>query len=148
MRSAWNTLTNGRVNSIRDEPAPKKQWSLKEWINNFLREERQFYEDYDDDDILTPADTMPGGDDEIYDDLIDDGILESFIIIALAAALVWLIYYRQQRQLAHRRQEEVARAQQAGQPGLVPQQQPQDEGLFPPPGDPAFPEWVAGGIGH
>ena len=91
---------------------------------------------------------MPGGDDEIYDDLVDDGILESFIIITLAAALVWLIYYRQQRQLAHRRQEEVARAQQAGQPEPVPQEQQPDGGFFPQPGDPGFPGWVAGGIGH
>jgi SEL1 protein len=93
---------------------------------------------------------MPGEED-MYDDIIDDGILESFIIISLVAALLWLLYYRQQRQQqAHRRQEELARAQQAGQPAPVPQQQPQeaDRGLFPPPGDPAFPEWVAGGIGH
>jgi SEL1 protein len=91
---------------------------------------------------------MSEGDNEISNDLIDDGILESFIIITLAAALVWLIYYRQQRQLAHRRQEEVARAQQAGQPEpVLPQQQP-EVGLFPPPGDVAFPGWMAGGIGH
>jgi SEL1 protein len=89
---------------------------------------------------------MPGGDDDIYDEFVDDGIVESFIIITLIAALVWLLYYRQQRQVAHRRQEE-ARAQQAGQPAPVLQQQP-DQGLFPPPGDPAFPGWVAGGIGH
>jgi SEL1 protein len=91
---------------------------------------------------------MAGGDGEIYEDFVDDGIFESFIIIGLAAALVWLIYYRQQRQVAHRRQEEVARAQQAGQPDAVPQQLQQDGGLFPQPGDPAFPQWVAGGIGH
>lgn len=107
-----------------------------------------YYEDYDDDDIITQSDHIPGGDDEIYGDIIDDGILESFIIIGLAAALVWLIYYRQQRQLAHRRQEEAARAEQARQPEPVPQQQPLDRGLFPPPDDPAFQQWVVGGIGH
>jgi SEL1 protein len=127
---------------------PKKQWSLKEWINNFLREEQQSYSYDDDDNVLAPVDNMPGGEDEIYDDLIDEGILESFIIITLAAALVWLIYYRQQRQLAHRRQEEVARARQAGEPGPLPPQQQQDGGFFPAPGNPAFPDWVAGGIGH
>lgn len=93
------------------------------------------------------SDPVPGGEDEIFDEIIDDGILESFIIIVLAAALVWLVYYRQQRQLAHRRQEEVARAQQAGQPAPVPPQEP-DGGLFPQVDDPAFPQWVAGGIGH
>ena len=84
----------------------------------------------------------------MFDDIIDDGILESLIIIMLAATLVWLIYYRQQRQLAHRRREEIARAQQGGQPAPVPQQPEPDGGLFPPVGDPAFPQWVAGGIGH
>lgn len=94
------------------------------------------------------SEPIPGGEDEIHADIIDDGILESFIIIVLAAALIWLVYYRQQRQLAHRRQEEVARAQQAGQPAPVQQQQEPNEGLFPQVGDPAFPQWVAGGIGH
>jgi hypothetical protein len=44
---------------------------------------------------------MPGGDD--YYDEIDDGIVESLIIVGLAAALVFLVYYRQQRQVNHRR---------------------------------------------
>lgn len=120
---------------------------MREWIRNFIRDDRP-YEGYDDDDDdeLLPRDPMPGGDeDALYDDLIDDGIIETFIIISLAATLVWLIYYRQQRQLAHRQGEEAARAQQAGQQVPEPQQ---DRGLFPQPGDPAFPEWVAGGIGH
>jgi SEL1 protein len=88
---------------------------------------------------------MPGGDaDGMYDDLIDDGILESLIIITLAGALVFLIYYRQQRQLAaHGRNEPDGGNQQ------VPQgQEPQDRGLFPQPGDPEFGQWVAGGVGH
>jgi SEL1 protein len=96
---------------------------------------------------------MPGGDadaDGLYDDPLDDGILESLIIIGLAAALVFLIYYRQQQQLAHRRGEEAARAQQQGQQAAPAAQQPQpeDRGLFPQPGDPEFQQWVAGGIGH
>jgi SEL1 protein len=96
---------------------------------------------------------MPGGDadaDGLYDDPLDDGILESLIIIGLAAALVFLIYYRQQHQLAHRRGEEAARARQQGEQAAPEAQQPQpeDRGLFPQPGDPEFQQWVAGGIGH
>jgi SEL1 protein len=95
---------------------------------------------------------MPGGDvDGFYDDIIDDGILESLIIIGLAATLVFLIYYRNQHQQAHRRQEEANRAQQGNQPAAdVQAQQPQgqDQGLFPQPGDPALNDWVAGGVGH
>jgi len=94
---------------------------------------------------------MPGGDaDGLYEDLIDDGLLESFIIIGLAAALVFLIYYRQQRQLAHRRGEEAANnAPQGNQPvaDVQPAQQ-EDRGLFPQPGDPDYGQWVAGGFGH
>ena len=132
-------------------PVPKKQWSLSEWISNFLMDEHPYYGDNDyDENYLADNDPMPGGDaDALYDDIIDDGILESFIIIGLAAALVFLIYYRQQRQLAHRRGEDAARAQQDGQPagdGQQPHQQ--DRGMFPQPGDPEFGQWVAGGIGH
>lgn len=94
---------------------------------------------------------MPGGDsDGFYEDaIIDDGILESLVIIGLAAALVFLIYYRNQAQAAARREQE-ARARQGGQPvaAQVPEPQGQDRGLFPQPGDPEFGQWVAGGVGH
>lgn len=164
LRSAWNTLTNGRVNSIQDEPgkpilfyfyepplieylAPKKQWSVSEWISNFLRDDHIYYGDADyDDNYLPENDPMPGGDaDGLYDDIIDDGILESLAIVGLAAALVFLIYYRQQRQMANRRGEEGG-----AQDGHEAQQQPQgDQGnLFPQPGDPALAQWLAGGVGH
>lgn len=92
---------------------------------------------------------MRGGDaDGLYDDLIDDGILESLIILTLAGALVFLIYYRQQRQLgAHGRNGgNGAEQQENGQ--MAQGQQPQDGGLFPQPGDPDFGQWAAGGAGH
>ena len=100
---------------------------------------------------------MPGGDD--YYDEIDEGILDTLIIFGLAAALVFLIYYRQQRQVNHRRevvvQQQVVPGVAAGAPGApapggephVPGQQV-DGGFFPPPGDPNFNQWVAGGVGH
>ena len=95
---------------------------------------------------------MPGGDaDGFYDDSIDDGILESLIIIGLAAALIFLIYYRQQHQLAHRRGEAAARVAAAVQPPIDGQedQPPQnDRGVFPQPGDPELNDWAAGGVGH
>ena len=124
---------------------------MAEWVSNFLQDDHPYYGDADyDDNYLPENDPMPGGDaDGFYDDIIDDGILESFIIIGLAAALVFLIYYRQQHQQAHRRGEEAARVQQGEQPAPEGQQQPQeDRGLFPQPGDPDFGQWVAGGVGH
>lgn len=87
---------------------------------------------------------MPGGDaDGLYDDILDDGLVESLIIIGLAAALVFLIVYRQQRQEAHRRGEQPANAQQQPANGEV-----QNGGLFPQPGDANFNDWAAGGVGH
>jgi len=149
VRSFWNTITHGRVNSIRDEPEPKKEWSFSEWVQNFLEDEHPYYHDVDEDDYVDHAtDPIPGAD-EYYDD-IDEGILESLIIVGIAAALAFLVYYRQQRQLHHR----LAQGQQQmAQPGAAApadqgQQGPADRGLFPPPGDPAFNQWVAGGIGH
>ncbi|KAM3077894.1 ERAD-associated protein [Clarireedia jacksonii] len=148
IRSAWNSFTHGKVNSIIDEPTPQKQWSLSEWISNFLQDDRPYYADNDyDDNYISANDPMPGGDaDGLYDDLIEDGIIESLIIIGLAAALVFLIVYRQQRQEAHRRGAGAgADAQRQAAGGG---QFQQDRGVFPQPGDPNFNDWVAGGIGH
>ena len=122
---------------------------MSEWISNFLRDDHMYYGDADyDDNYLPENDPMPGGDaDGMYDDIIDDGIVESILIIVLAAALVFLIYYRQQRQQAHRRGQEAG----AAQNGVVPerqQEQRRDNGLFTQPGDPDFGQWVAGGVGH
>ncbi|KAF4632481.1 hypothetical protein G7Y89_g5643 [Cudoniella acicularis] len=141
LRSAWNTFTNGRVNSIQDEPAPKKQWSLSEWISNFIQDDHPYYGDTEyDDNFLPEGNHIPGGDsDGFYEDIIDDGILESLIIIGLAAALVFLVYYRQQHQLRHRRGEEAARAQgDLPAPQGQEQQRQEERGVFPQPGDPEF----------
>lgn len=152
IRSFWNTISYGTVNPIRDEPVEKKDWSLREWISNFLRDDHPYYHDsdYEEDNLASYADSgMPGGDGNvIYDEsIIDDSFLETIMILGLAATLVFLMYYRQQRQLAHRRGEDAARAQ-GGLAAGVDAVQPGAGGLFPPPGDPAFNDWVAGGIGH
>lgn len=159
LRSFWNTITNGKVNSIRTEPDPKPNFSFREWISNFLEDQQPYYQPTDEDDFSDPLPT-----DDFYDD-IDESIVESLIIIALAGALAFLVYYRNQRQTNHRRdveRDEQQRQQQppppqggAGdqhqhqqqrQPGLEGQQA--DGGFFPPPGDPGYAQWVAGGVGH
>jgi SEL1 protein len=95
---------------------------------------------------------MPGGDD--YLDDIEDGILESLVIVGLAAGLVFLLYYRQQRRLVHAR---AAQGQQANganaaelpdQRGQAAPLERQDRGFFPNPGEPEFQQWIAGGIAH
>ena len=128
--------------------APKKDWSLSDWINNFLQDDNgRYYDDLYDD--LYEDDTMPGGDPLDF----EDGIMESVVILGLAAALVFLVLYRQQRQQAARQQEDEARRQQqhqgaAAQGGNLQAQQEQGRGLFPQPGDPDFGQWAAGGVGH
>jgi SEL1 protein len=119
-------------------------------MSNFLRDDHPYYGDADyDDNYLPENDPMPGGDaDGMYDDVIDDGFLETLLVLGLAGALVFLLYYRQQRALAHRRNEEAAAGHQEAQAAPQGQQPQEDRGLFPQPGDPNFNDWVAGGIGH
>jgi SEL1 protein len=134
-----------------------KSWT--EWLNNFLEDEQAYYRNVDgDEEIDVGHGSMPGGDDVFYDE-IDDGILESLVIIVLACALAFLVYYRQFRQANNRRIEEDRRRREefhAGQaqngaqaPDIPPAEgQQADGGFFPPPDDPNFAQWVAGGVGH
>jgi len=154
LRSAWNTITRGKVNPIRDEPTHHKRYSLMEWVANFLEADLEQYEqqlareDDADEWDTTATGHIPGED--LYDD-IDDGIIETFIIVGIAAALAFLVYLRQQRQLQQRRQREEHQA--GGQPPPPPQDQQQgpgqrNRGMFPDPGDPDYMNWAVGGVGH
>ncbi|KAK0734445.1 hypothetical protein B0T26DRAFT_670739 [Lasiosphaeria miniovina] len=154
VRSAWNTITNGRINSIQDEPTPKKDWSLSEWIANFLQEDMPGYYEGDDYEDSIYDDTMPGGDPGLAGD-IDEGIVESLVIVVLACALVGLLLYRQQRQQAARRAEDerqqqgvLGNQQHQQQQQQIQQQQQAERGFFPQLGDPDFGQWAAGGVGH
>ncbi|KAF2458269.1 hypothetical protein BDY21DRAFT_342020 [Lineolata rhizophorae] len=159
-RSAWNTLTHGRVKSIQNEPSPKRPRTLTEWISDFLKNDAAMYaQDYDDvdgtvEDPYEPDDWDPhhphghhprnAGDDYYGDDegIPDDSIIESLVIVALATALAALLYYRQLRQLEHRRRARDA------QEGADAEGQEEDRGVFPRLDDPEWNNWVAGGIGH
>ena len=168
MRSWWNNMVGGKVNSIRsEEEGIRRPRSLKEWFANFIAAEiedlerqeveaREAYEvgggDGDEWETKNPAD-------DYYDDLVEDAaLLETFMIMALASALAFLVYWRQARQLRIRLQQEqaLARAQaqdQQVQPVApdadgVPEPPQQGQGMPPVPGDPAALNWVAGGIGH
>ncbi|KAL9586334.1 MAG: hypothetical protein Q9203_003894 [Teloschistes exilis] len=74
IRSFWNTITDGKVNSIQPDPEPKKDWSFSEWINNFLEDPHPYYHS-DEDDLVDPSDPMPGGDDWVdeIDEIIGKG---------------------------------------------------------------------------
>ncbi|KAL9075782.1 MAG: hypothetical protein Q9157_003911 [Trypethelium eluteriae] len=169
IRSAWNTATHGKVNSIRDEPAPRKPFSFTDFVQHFLEADAAAYYEALDAAGRDPNDPLDGNEwettvgpdglpgDDVYDE-IDESILESLIILGLMGLLAWLVWYRQQRQERRRREaDERARgggviADQAGVIGeerapAVPGQQP-DGGFFPPPEDPNFNNWVVGGVGH
>ncbi|KAF2737164.1 HCP-like protein [Polyplosphaeria fusca] len=153
LRSWWNTVTNGNIKSIQDEPVVKKDWatSLSDWLAAMLEAELDALDDAEPDDHDYTH--VPGGDDDYGLDEIDSDILESLIIVALTGALAFLLYYRNQRQ---QRQEEERRRQQQQAPAGAqlqqqqgqPQPQQQDRGMFPDRGDPEFLNWAAGGVGH
>jgi SEL1 protein len=170
-RSYWNTLTRGKVNSIQAEPAKaKKSRTISEWIAQFLEYADEDLEEGEGTDLELESaafgsDAMPGGDDSYYED-VDDGLVETLIIIGIAATLAFLVYYRQQRQLQQRRVAEGGRIAQnapgAAAPGRAAIPRPTgaagaaqppgaaegDRGFFPNPGDPDYAAWAAGGIGH
>ncbi|KAL3958864.1 hypothetical protein ACCO45_007026 [Purpureocillium lilacinum] len=112
IRSAWNTLTHGSVHSIQDEPKKGKDWSLSEWIANFLEDDNIYYEDELNNDNMYEG-TIGAGD----EDFDDGGVVESVVIIGITMALVFLLWWRQRIQQAHAQAEEERRRNQ-GQEGI------------------------------
>lgn len=150
-RSWWNGITRGNIKGIQDEPSEKKSRSFSQWLSDFLEADAAYYaEQYEPDDWDATHEPMPGGDD-FYDEEIDDGVFETLLILGLAAALAALVWYRQLRAAEQRRRQalqEQGMQQVLGQPAQAPQGEQHDRGLFPQPGDPAFNDWIAGGVGH
>lgn len=158
-RSWWNKVTYGNVKGIEEEARETKRRSFSEWVADFLEAdarlnyaEQQAAQQYEPDDWEAGGrDPMPGGD-EYWDgdggDELDDDILVTLLIGGLLAILGWLVWYRQQQQRAA---EQRRRLEGQGVPEQGHGDQPgrdADGGLFPPPGDPAWNDWVAGGIGN
>jgi SEL1 protein len=106
----------------------KKDWSLSEWITNFLEDEGL---PYDDDYLDDMYDGTLGDDDE---DILD-GVVESTLIIGITLALVLLLWWRQRMQQQHAQNVEGER-----------QNQRQQQGNPINPED-AFPAWAGGGMG-
>ncbi|KAL1952933.1 hypothetical protein VTO42DRAFT_3936 [Malbranchea cinnamomea] len=169
LRSFWSRLVHGKANSIQEEQDSTPPRTFKEWITAFISYDED--EDYshhhrlhgDQDDFLDDSrghDTAEGHD-GYYDELdldVDDGILESLIIIGLAMALVLLVQWRQralrraaQQNANNQNNNNNANQNQQGghaDDGAGGQRQEEDRGLFPRPDDPDFAAWVAGGVGH
>ncbi|KAK4504058.1 hypothetical protein PRZ48_004973 [Zasmidium cellare] len=154
-RSWWNGVTKGGVHGIEEEQPERKRRTFAEWVNDFLEADAAYYNEvFEADDWDAQHDPMPGGDEYWDDGDYDDSVLETLLIGGFVAALGWLIYYRQQQQrLAEQRRREQAQGQQpqtqnGGEQAQQQQPQQPEGGLFPQPGDPAWNDWVAGGIGH
>ena len=181
LRSWWNGVSGGKVNSIREDDESgkdgkgkrKKFDSLSDWLTHFLD---AAVEDAEADaraavgvDGLADdeAGPMPGGDEDDHyfasaglgyggagDDLFDDGLVESLIIVGLAATLALLVWWRQQERILGERRRRLAQNAQAGagrNEGGGEQrdgERERERGLFPNPGDPDWGQWVAGGVGH
>lgn len=95
-------------------------------------------------------DTMPGGDAPHYPGAEDDGVVDTLIIMSLAMALAFVVYYRQHRERAEqaRRQREQQQAQgqqQGGNAGAAAVAN-NNGAAAQPPANPAFEDWVAGGV--
>ncbi|KAG5977402.1 hypothetical protein E4U55_006845 [Claviceps digitariae] len=129
IRSAWNTLTHGDVHSIQEEPSTKQEWSLSEWIANFLKDDDRYY---DDEDLYSDYmdDTMDVGGDEDYLDA--GGVVESVLIIGVTMSLVLLLWYRQRMQQAHAQAQADNDHVHHEPPTPAAQQQPQQPDPQPP----------------
>ena len=122
-----------------------KDWSLSEWIANFLEDDNLYYEDDmyggggegDDDDVFEG--TIGAGE----GDVDDGGVLESIVIIGVTMALVFLVWWRQRMQQAHAEAEEERRRNQ-GQAAAGAHQPAANRGGD---GADAFGAWAAGGVG-
>lgn len=104
-----------------------------------------FYDDVMYDDIYD--DTMPGGDAAHYPGADDDGFVDTLIIMSLAMVLAFVVYYRQHRERAEqarRQREQQQQQQQGGNAAAAPNN---NGGFAQPPVNPAFEDWVAGGVG-
>lgn len=149
-RSWYNRVTHGSARSIQDDDeTAKPRRTLAEWIRDFLEadarltaEEQAAAQQYEEDDWDSTAREQMADTDEYWpgEEDMDDDILVTLAIGGLIAVLGWLLWYRREYQRA------AERRRQNEQPNAV--AQPQDRGVFPAPGDPAFNQWAAGGVGH
>lgn len=85
---------------------------------------------------------MPGGDAPHYPGAEDDGLMDTLIIMSLAMALAFVVYYRQHRERAEQARRQVEQQQAQGGNAAA-----NNGGFAQPPANPAFDDWVAGGVG-
>lgn len=102
----------------------EKDWSLSEWIANFIKEDGYYEDDLYSDDLYDDGYVGEG-------DFDEDGVVESVLIIGIMTTLVFLLWWRQRIQ----QQAEAARRREQGLP-------PRQPGV-----EDNFRQWVGAGIG-
>ncbi|GAO13450.1 hypothetical protein UVI_02016630 [Ustilaginoidea virens] len=154
IRSAWNTMTHGDVHSIEEEPSSvpgkSKDWSLSEWIANFMKDDGSYDDEVENTNYMNDDDALDVGDDDYLD---AGGVVESVLILGVTMSLVLLLWYRQRMQQANAQADEARRRgqnheqpQQPQQPHPLPQPQPGQGGNAANPVN-GFAGWAAGGMG-
>ncbi|KNG81219.1 ubiquitin-protein ligase Sel1/Ubx2 [Aspergillus nomiae NRRL 13137] len=174
LRSYWNRITNGKVNSIQDEEGgdfkvnfsdeflltpcseSKPRRTLKEWIAAFIENDEEeeayraqmFKRAEEEDDLLS------GGSDRHHiDDRHEDGYYDELELdidesvlegLIIVALAATLLVLVYMRQQRNRQRQDGNVGANPAAPGNA----NDDRGFFPRPGDPEFAQWVAGGVGH
>ena len=156
LRSFYNKITNGKINSIGTDDLAIKQEQKPKWT--FTQAFKDILRKWTEDDAA-PAESggqpqeeeyvndgfIPG--DPEYDDF-DEDYVESLIILGLCGAVALLLWWRNMRNVRFQRDQRNAADAAGGNEGEhVPAREEENRGLFPDPNDPNNPEfarWIGG----
>jgi len=158
IRSFYNKITHGKINSIgQDDLAVKREmqpkWTFTQAFKDILRKWTEedltaaptpaAEEDYGGGDVYLPADE--------YEDIdFDEDYVESLVILVLCGAVALLLWWRNLRNVRYQQEQRIANGNNnpdqdgVGAPAVEAEE---NRGLFPDPNDPNNPEfarWIGG----
>jgi SEL1 protein len=159
LRSFYNKITHGKINSIGQDDLAIKIESQPKWT--FTQAFKDILRKWTEDDLTNPLyqqeedfgpDAYIPGDPDFED--FDEDYVESLVILGLCGAVALLLWWRNMRNVRFQRDQMIANAalnegNQAGEnriPGAAPEEE-ENRGLFPDPNDPDNPEfarWIGG----
>jgi SEL1 protein len=156
IRSFYNKITHGNVNSIgQDDYVYKRdgtpRWTFTQAFKDILRKwtEQEVTPAQQQEEELTADTYMPAEPefDEFED--FDEDYVESLIILGLCGAVALLLWWRNTRNVQFQRDQRNANAAAHGgaNGGNAAPAEEENRGLFPDPNDPNNPEfarWIAG----
>lgn len=154
IRSFYNKITHGKINSIGQDDydiktEAKPKWTFMQAFKDILR---KWTEDLQvppqpEEEYVTDG-YIPGDEFEQF----DEDYVESLIILGLCGAVAFLLWWRNMRNLRYQQDQRALNAvneNAQGGDGNAPGAPPEEEnrGLFPDPNDPDNPEfarWIGG----